>query len=125
MGFEGAKILIVDDEKDLAEAISTALSYEGYQTLKAHDGEEGLKMALEEKPDLIFLDIMMPKMDGIAVLKALKEDEWGRTAKVIIMTVLDDMDKIAEVTEQGGEGYILKSDITLEKIVEKTKETLG
>lgn len=124
MKHAGKKILIVEDESDLREALATALSYEGYETLMATDGELGLEMALAHKPDLILLDILMPKMDGIAALKRLRHDAWGSTVRVIVMTVLDDLDKVAEVIDEHGE-YIVKSGITLGGIVEKVKSRLS
>ena len=63
------KILIVDDEKNIVEIIAFNLKKEGYQVIKAADGEEGVKKAMEENPDLILLDIMMPKMDGYEACK--------------------------------------------------------
>jgi len=118
-------VLVIDDEADLHEAIKTALEYENFNVVTAEDGESGLTMALEKKPDLILLDITMPKMDGVAVLKNLRGDEWGKTAKVIVMTALDDLTKIAEVIEAGGDEYLVKTDVTLESIVTKVKEKLG
>ena len=70
---EGKKtILIVDDEKTIVEMLACNLEKEGYQILEANDGEEGVKLALEKKPDLILLDIMLPKMDGLAVCKRIR-----------------------------------------------------
>ena len=118
-------VLIIEDEVDLREALATALSYEDLTVLTAENGEIGLAMALREKPNAILLDVMMPKMDGLTVLKNLRADEWGKNAKVIIMTALDDLEKIAEVVEAGGNDYIVKTRITLSAIVEKVKEKLG
>lgn len=117
-------ILIVEDEADLRDALATALSYEGYGVIQAGDGEEGLKKALSEKPDIILLDIIMPKKDGLTMLKELKADEKGKDVKVIVMTVLDDLEKIAEVVESGGDEYVVKTDITLEGIVKKVRAAL-
>lgn len=125
MGSNGKRVLVTDDEKDLREAIVTALTYEGFETISAGDGEEGLSTALREKPDLIFLDLMMPKLDGVGMLKELRTDTWGKTVPVIIMTALDDLEKIAEVLEEGGTEYLVKSSITLETIVKKAKTRLG
>lgn len=119
------KILIVDDEKDLRDAMSMALGYEGFETIVAADGKEGLIRALVEKPDLVFLDILMPVMDGIEMLKLLRKDPWGKTVPVIVMTAIDSMDKIAEVIEQGGNEYLPKSRTTLGAIVQKAKERLN
>lgn len=119
------KILIIDDEQDLREAIATTLSYEGFEVITAGDGEEGLTLSLKEKPDLIFLDIIMPKLDGISMLKKLREDEWGKEAHVIVMTVLDDMGKMAEAVEGNATEYIVKTSITLSSIAAKAREYLN
>ncbi|HEU4677854.1 MAG TPA: response regulator [Candidatus Paceibacterota bacterium] len=119
-----AKILTVEDEKDLREAIVTALSGEGFNVLAAEDGEAGLATALKERPDLILLDITMPKMDGLSVLRELRKDDWGKNVKVIVMTAHDDMGKIAEVLEAGGNEYVVKTDVSLAGIVAKAKEKL-
>ena len=125
MSTDNKTVLIIEDESDLREALATALSYEGYVVLQAGDGEEGLKMALEQKPNLILLDIIMPKKDGLEVLKELRADEEGKEIKVIVMTVLDDLEKIAEVVESGGDEYIVKTDITLEGIIKKVGDNLS
>ena len=117
-------ILIVEDEADLRDALATTLKYEGYNVITAGDGEEGIKKALIEKPNLMLLDIVMPKKDGLEVLKTLKGDDRAKDIKIIVMTVLDDLDKIAEVVESGGDEYIVKTDITLDGIIKKVRESL-
>jgi DNA-binding response OmpR family regulator len=125
MSTESAKkVLIIEDEQDLREALKTVISYENFETHSAGDGEEGLRLALEIKPDLILLDLMMPKLDGLGVLRALREDPWGKNVKVIVMTALDDLEKVAEVVEFGGTEYIVKSNISLGAVVAKVKEKL-
>ncbi len=119
------KVLIVEDEQDLRDAVVTALGYEGIPTLQAVDGEEGLAMALREHPALILLDITMPKMNGLDLLRALRKDDWGRDAQVVVMTASAGLEKVAEVIEAGGNEYIQKTDITLAGIVMKVKEKLG
>lgn len=125
MNTETKKVLIIEDEKDLRDAIAMALEYEHIHALQAGDGEEGLQIALREKPALILLDIMMPKMNGIDFLRALRADEWGKEVQVVVMTASEGLDKIAEVVEAGGNEYIQKTDITLAGIVEKVKERIG
>lgn len=119
------KVLVVEDEPDLREALKTVLTQEGFEVAVAENGEEGLARALETKPNLILLDVVMPKMDGLTVLKKLREDEWGKKAKVIVMTALDDMEKVAEVVEAGASGYFVKSQTPLNVIVGKVRETLA
>ena len=87
-------ILIVEDDTELREALKNALTYEKFSVLTADNGETGLGVALNKHPDLILLDVIMPRMDGLETLKRLREDAWGKKAPVIIMTVLDDLEKI-------------------------------
>lgn len=114
-------VLIIDDERDLREALATALGYEGFTTYTADDAESGLALALEKKPDVIFLDVIMPKIDGTKMLKQLREDPWGSGARVIVMTALDSMHKAADALEQGATEYVAKSTVTLGALVEKAK----
>ena len=95
-----------------------------FSTLEAKNGEEGLKVALREHPDLILLDIVMPKMDGMTMLRKLREDLWGKTAKVIILTNLSDNEKVAEALEQKSHEYLVKSDWRIEDVVAKVREQL-
>lgn len=122
---EKKTVLVVDDETDLREAIATALEYEGFVVVKAVDGDEGVKQAELTKPDLILLDILMPKRDGIAALKDIRGTEWGKEIPVIVMTVLDDMGKIAEAIEAGADEYLVKTNIALGVLVEKVKKRLS
>lgn len=125
MNTKPATVLIVEDEQDLREALKTALSYEDLTVLTAADGEEGLKTALQEKPDLILLDVVMPKMDGLTMLRRVRESEGGKEIKVIVMTVLDDLDKVSEALEAGSDEYLVKTNVTLGAIVEKVKDRLS
>ena len=74
---------VVEDDEPLLSVLSERFREEGYNVINAITGEEGLKLALKNKPDLILLDIVMPKMDGIAMLKKLRKDPWGKNANVI------------------------------------------
>ena len=118
---ESKHVLVIDDEKDLREAMMTALSYEGFKVETAENGKEGLTKALTLQPDLIFLDILMPVMDGIEMLKLLRSDPWGKEVPVIVLTAVDSMGKIAEIVEQGSNEYLPKASTTLGKIVERAK----
>ncbi len=125
MATDTKKVLVVDDEQDLREAIKTALTYEGFIVETAEDGVEAFNKAHEFKPDLMLLDILMPKQNGIDTLRALRAEEWGKDIPVIIMTVLDDMEKLSDALESGAAEYLVKTDISLGTIVEKVKAKLG
>ena len=118
------KILIIEDEPLLLGALAKKLSGENFKVFEAQDGEAGLATALGEHPDLILLDIILPLMDGMTLLKKLREDDWGKTAGVILLTNLSDGEKIKESMERDAYDYLVKSDWKLEDIVKKVKEKL-
>ena len=117
-------MLVVEDEHTMAQALFEKFISVGYNVLKAADGEEGLHIALERHPDIIILDLLMPKMDGILMLQKLRDDTWGSTAKVIVLTNLDDEKKIAQAFDLGVHDYYAKADSTLASIVERVQELL-
>lgn len=119
------KILIVEDEVAVRRVLVDKFEREGFATLSANDGVEGLQVALANKPDLILLDIIMPKMDGISMLKKLRQDGWGRTVPVMVLTNLSGSEKVASALLNGAYDYIVKSDIKLEDLVNKVRAKLG
>lgn len=119
-------ILVVEDDKTLSEALVTALTYEGFKVTLAEDGQKALQTAFAVKPDLILLDLMIPIVDGIGVLRELRSDaDWGKDADVIVLTAVDDLEKIAQVVEAGGGDYITKTQISLGEIVKRIRDRLG
>lgn len=114
-------ILVVEDEPSYQHTLAEKLGMEGFAILAAKDGEEGLAIALEKHPDLILLDLKMPKMDGIEMARRLRQDEWGKKAKVIILTNTSDMTKTDQALENEIFQYLVKTDIKLEDLVEKVK----
>jgi len=122
------KILIVEDERSLSQALVDKLTREGFATLTAKNGEEGLEVALHEHPDLILLDIVMPKMDGMTMLKKLRnKNEWGKKVPVIILTNLtsDNEQRVRDITETEPTYYLVKADWKIEDVVIKVRERLG
>ena len=113
---KGKRILIIEDEKPLSHALKLKLSHEGYDVAVAQDGEEGLKMAQGEKFDLILIDIIMPKLDGFAVLSALKAGE-SKTA-VIVLSNLGQQEDIEKAKQLGVLDYMVKSNTPISRIVE-------
>lgn len=122
---EMGKILIIEDESSLRNALRDKFTRDGFEVLEAKNGEEGLDVALREHPDLILLDIVMPKMDGMTMLTQLREDEWGKTARVITLTNLSDTEKVAEAIEHGSYEYLVKSDWKIEDVVATVRKKLG
>ena len=99
------KVLVVDDEKSIVEILEFNLKKEGYEVICAFDGEEGLKRAIKDKPDLILLDIMMPKMDGIEVCKKVRETS---NVPILMLTArAEEVDKVLGL-ELGADDYITK-----------------
>lgn len=120
-----ARILIVEDDEIIYKMYQKLLQNHGYDVKIATDGEEGLKIALEEHPDLVLLDIIMPKMDGMTMLKQLRQDEWGKNVKVIILTNLDPSDNILQgVVADHPTYYMIKSNTKPEEILEHIKEVI-
>lgn len=118
------KILVIEDEKPLINALSAKLQNEGFQVVEANDGKTGLKAALKHKPDLILLDIILPKMDGIGILENLRENAWGKSAKVIILTNLSDWDSTKKAVNLNVHDYLVKSDWNIKDVVKKVKSKL-
>lgn len=117
-------ILIVEDEKTLRDVLHDKLESEGFNVLIAKDGEEGLEEAVENHPDLILLDIIMPKMDGITMFGKLKEDERGRDIPVIILTNLSPVEGVSQTIDRSVSNYLVKSDWKLDEVIEQIKNTL-
>lgn len=120
-----AKILIAEDEPTLNKALSEFLSEEGYKVTSVSDGEAAVKAAKSGDPDLILLDIILPKKDGYEVLDELKADPAMAGVPIILLTNLESADNIQKAFDKGATTYLVKSNYKLEEVVEKIKETLG
>lgn len=122
---EKTKILIVEDDSILLKTLAAHFSEEDFTVFKARDGEEGLQLALKKHPDLILLDLIMPKMDGATMFDKLLDDNWGRGVPVIMLTNNDDSETIVKNVQHGISDYLIKSEHSLDDIVKKVKERLG
>lgn len=123
---DSKKILIIEDESSFNYAMSLKLnSLQDVEIIYAEDGKKGLKLALEHKPDLIILDIVMPIMDGIEMLKLLRQDDWGKTANVLILSNLTDIHKEQTARELGVIDYIIKAESRLDEVIEKISKLLN
>ena len=121
----GKKILVVEDEPAIQRALLDKLEEDKFVVLQAKNGQEGLDMAKANHPDLILLDIIMPVMDGITMLKTLRDDEWGKDVPVMLLTNLSEEEKIAEAFGLGSFGYLIKTNWSLADVTKKIKEKLN
>ena len=119
------KILLIEDEFRLQKTIGNLLEEEGYKIIYALNGEVGVNMANKENPDLILLDLVLPKIDGFEVLRRLKEKKETKNIPVIILTNLDDFMDVERCLELGATTYLVKADQDLKDIKEKINQTLS
>lgn len=119
------KILFIEDESALQKTIGDVLSQEGFEVISALDGETGLQLAKVKKPDLIMLDLILPKINGFDVLKQLKEAEETKEIPVIVLTNLEGVADIDKVIELGATTYLVKAQYSLDEVVEKIKKVIG
>jgi len=118
------KILLVEDDNLLVRMYQDKLESDGYEVAVSEDGEQGLKACKKDKPDLVLLDIMMPKVNGFEMLKQMKEDKGLKTIPVVLLTNLGGKDDAQRGLEMGAVAYLIKSDYTPDEIIKKIKEIL-
>ena len=114
-------VLIVEDEKITQDVLATTLRDNGFEVFTASDGEDGLQQALDKKPDITLLDIFMPNMGGIDMLKKLRQDAWGKTALVVMLTNANDPKNVADAVNQGVYEFLVKKDWKLDDIANRIK----
>lgn len=119
------KVLIVEDEASLALALGNTLEQEGFAVEIAKDGDEGLRRALATHPDVILADLKLPKITGIDMIKQIREDSWGKSANVIILTNLSNPGTLEGAMSVGAFYYFVKSDSSMSDIVSAIKRQLG
>ncbi len=120
-------VLIADDDVTLATMLAEMLEVEGIQTHVVHNGEDAVKHALECEPDLVMLDVMMPKKTGIEALGELRKTPWGATANAMLLTNVNEPDAYSSAIE-AGEGklsYLVKTDWSLEQVIDHIKNKLN
>jgi CheY-like chemotaxis protein len=117
-------VLIVDDEESLVNVLARKFTDEGVVAYTAHNGREGLEVALEKHPDLILLDIMMPEMDGFDVMNALHADEWGKTVPIILLTNSSSIETVSKAVSSGMSEFLVKTDMRLDQVVTHVKDRL-
>ena len=118
------KILLVDDDEALRQLYSAELINKGYQVVVASDGDEGLEKAKAEKPNLILLDIMMPKTDGIAALTKIKQETELKDIPILMLTNFGQENLVKQAFDLGAADYLLKYKVTPAEMSEKVDQTL-
>lgn len=120
-------LLIVEDEKATIDALTDKFVREGFEVLQAKNGDEGLSTAIEKQPRLILLDLAMPKMNGLEMMRRLREaNEYGKNVPIVILTNFTADDKITwAVAKNEPAYYLIKADWKIEDVVEKVREALG
>ncbi len=119
------KILIVEDEDSLRKALAEKFLAEKFEVLEAVNGEDGLASVEKNNPDLILLDIIMPIMDGMTMLKELRKTKFGKDVPVIILTNSNNDDSLSESLASGAYDFLIKSNWKIKEVVDKVKERLG
>ena len=117
-------VLIVEDDTFLSNIYKTKFDMEGFGVITADDGEAGLAMAKSKKPDIILLDILLPKMDGFTVLKELKADKETQNIPVILLTNLGQKDDVIKGLEMGAADYLIKAHFKPSETVAKVRKIL-
>jgi DNA-binding response OmpR family regulator len=118
------KILVIEDDSFLSGLVSGKLEQDGFQVFTAGNGEVAIQTATKEVPDLVILDLMMPKVDGFAVLEQIKKNDALKSKPVIVFSNITDENEMIRVKNMGANEYMIKSNFTLDELVDKIKSLL-
>ncbi|MDP2830598.1 MAG: response regulator [bacterium] len=119
------KILLIEDDSFLISMYTTKFELENFEVVAAEDGEKGLGLAAEEKPDIILLDILLPKMNGFEVLKELKNNKETNQIPVILLTNLSQKNEIEQGLALGAQDYLIKAHFMPSEVMDKIKKVLN
>lgn len=121
----GKRVLLVEDDRFLRRACEASLLQRGFAVTTAVDGEEGLRLARSDPPDIVLLDMLMPKLSGIEVLRALRDDPMTRQLPVVILSNSSREPDVREVTRLGITGYFVKSTMSLHELGDQVERLLA
>jgi len=124
MGDKKIKVLLIEDEAMLANMYEVKFQNEGFEVVKALDGATGLELSKTTNPDFVLLDVIMPKMDGFSVLKAMREDDKTKDLPVMLLTNLGQDEDVQKGKELGSVGYLVKANVTPAEVVEAVRKEL-
>jgi len=117
-------IVFIEDEPSLQKILGEALSKEGYKVTQALDGEAGFNAVKTQRPDLVLLDLILPKMDGFEVLKKIKANPEIKEIPVVVLTNLEGVEDVDKALELGATTYLVKENYSLEEVVGKIKKAI-
>lgn len=120
-----AKILFIEDEPALQKTLAEFLRGHGYRVISALDGEIGLRLAKSERPDLVLLDLILPRRHGLEVMKAMHADPKLASVPVIVLSNVESSESVEQAVELGAKAYLVKTSYTLDEVLEKIKGVLG
>lgn len=118
------RVLIIEDDLVLQNQYAQTLTKANLDVLSAHTGEEGVSIALEQRPELILIDVMLPDISGYSTVKKIRADLWGRTANIIYLTNRGDTKKLSTAVEQGNDEYIVKTFTTDKEFLKRIQNAL-
>ncbi len=121
---EKKKVLVVEDNSSLRQTLAEFLESDDFDVITASDGEEAINLAQNNNPDIILLDIILPKKNGFEVIQVLKDDERTKNIPIVLLTNLGSLSDIQKALDLGATTYLVKGDYQLKEIVEKIKEIL-
>ncbi|MDP2709362.1 MAG: response regulator [bacterium] len=119
------KILLVEDDSFLLSMYATKFELENFKVIMADDGEKAVRLAAKESPDIILLDILLPKMNGFEVLRRLKQDRATAAIPVILLTNLSQKEEIEQGLNMGAKDYLIKAHFMPSEVVDKIKKALN
>ena len=119
------KIAIIEDDSVISQMYRMKFEADGFEVQIANNGKDGVALVREFAPDMVLLDMQMPVMNGDEALKNIRNEEWGKTVPVMILTNLGEEEAPKDIRSLGIESYIVKADLTPRQVVERVKTTLG
>lgn len=115
------RVLVIEDDPDLLEALEREFRHSGCEVFAAWDGVSGMEMALQYEPDVIVLDLLLPRLEGLPMLEKIRRYDWGKSARVVVLTNFDDPSLIAKANKLGVVEYLVKANYKLADIVTAVK----
>jgi DNA-binding response OmpR family regulator len=120
-----AKILFIEDDPLINKIYSTRLKADGHEVFTAENGEEGLKIAMDNNPDIVILDVMMPRVDGFEVLEKLRDDDRFKLKPIIMYSNLNNEEEIKRAKQMGVTEFVIKANLSPTQMVEKIKQYIN